>query len=544
MIERTPLAKSTWGRLAVVEATPTHTHGHGKSPHRFAYTGPNGVRLFVLLATAGVLAAWIPALLHRSFDPDEFEHSHAAWCVFRGMVPYRDFFEHHTPWYYYVLLPLFHAFDVSGSVGSAKHFLLCGRVLSLGLTVVSVLLVSRIGRLWERRDVGLWAGLLLVAQPMFFEKSIEIRPDVLALPGLAGCLWLLLRGLAKCRDARIAGRWYFFAGGASLGAAIMCTQKMLFVLPGLLLGLAIWTLAAGKTAASDASSGTGPRFRILLTLMFLAGLSVPIGLTWAAFALHHAGNELITNNFVLNAKWKPIETYQIYRLIFTSWPMLVLGLLGGALSLARCFRSAVRPWGELLLLCTLVGLFAGLWVIPSAHGQYYLMALPLVCLFAAQALLWLVARVRDRARPALLVLALSPLAVLPARGLRDSFRPRNDGQLARLEYVFAHTEPDDLVMDGWQGTGVFRPHAFYYFFLHSETLAMLPRPQLAAYLTALELGKIQPRLIAMDWNLRTLGPRFESFVRSHYFTNDGFLYFRRGLQRSPPGSLLRRIRAF
>ncbi|HEX7500354.1 MAG TPA: hypothetical protein VF524_08615 [Polyangia bacterium] len=50
-----------------------------------------GSRYFVLLAIAGFFLARIPVLPHRLFDPDELEHAHAAWCVFKGMIPYKDF---------------------------------------------------------------------------------------------------------------------------------------------------------------------------------------------------------------------------------------------------------------------------------------------------------------------------------------------------------------------------------------------------------------------------------------------------------------------
>jgi hypothetical protein len=105
---------------------------------------------------------------------------------------------------------------------------------------------------------------------------------------------------------------------------------------------------------------------------------------------------------------------------------------------------------------------------------------------------------------------------------------RNDGQLARLRFVFENTEPEDVVMDGWQGMGVFRPHAFHYFFLHPETVAMLPRPHLDAYLDALESGAVRPKLIAVDRNLASLGPRFQGFVTKNYVTHDGLFYFPRG----------------
>ena len=129
------------------------------------------------------------------------------------------------------------------------------------------------------------------------------------------------------------------------------------------------------------------------------------------------------------------------------------------------------------------------------------------------------------ARAAVLVVALIPLALLPVLALHEAFGQRNDRQLARLRTVLESTKPTDLVMDGWEGTGVFRPHAFHYFFLHEEAVAMLPRPRLNAYLDDLESGKNRPTLIAMDENLTTLGPRFLTFVKRHYVSGDGFFYF-------------------
>jgi hypothetical protein len=89
---------------------------------------------------------------------------------------------------------------------------------------------------------------------------------------------------------------------------------------------------------------------------------------------------------------------------------------------------------------------------------------------------------------------------------------------------------------------VFRPHAFHYFFLHPETVAMLPRKQLDAYLDALERAEIRPRMIAMDMNLRALGPRFRSFVGTSYGSTDGFFFFPNGFWQPRQGGLLRAIR--
>jgi hypothetical protein len=480
------------------------------------------------IAIACVLLSWIPAIRHRYFDPDELEHSHAAWCVSKGMLPYQDFFEHHTPWYYYVLRPFVRAFRVAVSVEGATHFLLFGRVLSAVLAGLSLVLVCRMGRLWQGRGVGLLAAVFLVTQPVFFQKAVEIRPDMLALPLFLAGACLLLQVLAAKADAAMAGARVGFLAGLFLGAAIMCTQKMLFVLPGLVAGLAIWSFLGGGAAQARAHA------RVTMALAFLAGVVVPPALTWAGFAAYGAGDAFITNNFLLNAKWKPAETDGARKLLVGSWPVLALGLTGAGVSVWCFIRSGWRQQSDALLLLVMIGLLAGLLVMPSPHAQYFLMPLPLICLFAARGLFFLIECVPRPVRATLWGVALISLLVLPARAARHVLDSQNDGQLARLRYVFSMTRPDDVVMDGWQGLGVFRPHAFRYFFLHPETRAMLPPREWDAYLDALERGRIRPKLVAMDPNLAALGPRFKSFVERNYWTTDGFLYFRAGPLRPPP----------
>ena len=476
--------------------------------------GSNRSLRWMLLAIAGFFLARIPLLPSRIFDPDELEHSHAAWCLFRGMLPYRDFFEHHTPWYYYTLRPLFRWFTVDTSFESARHFLLVGRVLSFALTVLSVLLVYRLGRRWDDRRLGALAALFLVEQPVFLQKTLEMRPDVPALLFFLVGLGALLRALEGPGALQQRLRW-FAGSGLSLGAGIMYTQKLLFALPGLLLGLGLWWLSGDR--------GPSRRARALRIAVFLLGVGVPFAATWGVFALHGGGGPFIANNFLLNAHWKRAATGQLLKLIETSAPVLILSLLGMVATLQSSFRSPRRDHREVLLLCTVLGLFAGVAVIPTAQRQYYLPALPIVCFFAAQGLLLLVDRARKPGR--WLLLWLIPLSVLPVLALGEASVSRNDLQFARLRQVFESTQPTDLVMDGWQATAVFRPHAFYYFFIHDELLPMLSQPRIDAYLDDLESGRIRPKLIALDEHLVALGPRFLRFVAAHYLSRDGVLYF-------------------
>ncbi len=173
---------------------------------------------------------------------------HAAWCWSKGLIPYKDFFEHHTPWYYALLRQLLRWFHVDNSFDGAHHFLLLARVVSLALAAGSLALVTRIGRTWESRRVGLLAAFLLITQPFFFKKNVELRPDVLGLPFFLASLWALLRGLSPELSIGWRRRSWFVFAGLCLGGAAMCTQKMLFVLPGVLAGLGLWVLVEERWA--------------------------------------------------------------------------------------------------------------------------------------------------------------------------------------------------------------------------------------------------------------------------------------------------------
>jgi hypothetical protein len=217
----------------------------------------------------------------------------------------------------------------------------------------------------------------------------------------------------------------------------------------------------------------------------------------------------------------------------TSWPILVLALVGASVAMYRFSRAGQRRYGDVLLLCTLAGLVAGIVLVPVVYEQYCLVPLSIACLFAATGLSFLnellveplAKSAQERARSWFLVCAILPLLVLPVLNLGWSFNHRNDRQLARLRYVFEHTRPADSVLDGWLGTQLFRPHPLYYFFMHRELLGSLSEREKEAYLGPLETGKVRPSLITLDDELLALGPRFSSFLRSRYATSDGLFYF-------------------
>jgi hypothetical protein len=287
----------------------------------------------------------------------------------------------------------------------------------------------------------------------------------------------------------------------------MCTQKLLFVLPGAFVGLGLWSLAGGRRIFVS---------RFLALLAVLGGIAIPASLTWVGFTLAGGGRQFIANNFLLNARWSPVVGEQLLLVLETSWPILILCLLGASVSMVRFYHSDRRSYGDVLLLTILAGLIVGIRVVPVAHRQYYLPQLPIVAIFGARGLRFLVELAQERFRAWLLACAILPFLIWPVIDLRNALRSRNDEQLADIGYVYQHTQPTDLVMDGWRGTGIFRPSALYHFFIHEELLAMLSEADKEAYASAMETGKIRPRLIALDENLIGLGPRFVRFVYRNY----------------------------
>src|SRR5262249_8528041 len=155
-------------------------------------------------------------------------------------------------------------------------------------------------------------------------------------------------------------------------------------------------------------------------------------------------------------------------------------------------------------------------------AQYFLMVLPLVALLAAETLVAgagaLGATSARRGAivgaVALVAVTVSPLATLAGR-LRPE-RPRVPAQLARLRAVMDATTPDQTVLDGFTGAGVFRPHAWYYFFLHDEIRRLLGAPEIGRLRAALREGEIAPALVILDDDVAQLPDEIVSFLRENY----------------------------
>ncbi|HOE13033.1 MAG TPA: glycosyltransferase family 39 protein [bacterium] len=495
-----------------------------------------------LSLAAVILLIRIPEFLYRLFDPDEFEHLHAAFCINNGMVPYRDFFEHHTPLFWMGLQPLYLFFE------NPIRMLLAGRLLMFFVTVGIVLVTCQLSSLLYGRCVGVISVLLLICIQMFVEKSMEIRPD-----GLETLFWLLFLQLG-IRAIHSERGFVYFLFGICAGISILFSQK---VIPGIAGVFLAWRLLNIKPQKER------PPLTLSRFALFSAGVLLPVVLTGLLFLFFGAFGAFVHRCFLFNALWE-IRTgpFPVCLEFVRENPMVfALGVVGILYLLRNCREAPENA----LLLGSLAGTGVGIIWIPIMQRQYLMLLYPLWAICAAK---WMADRVlyekqkssriydflfavllgvslaisstEDgrpfgnhlfillifvgtcvfsvlflRVREALTVFIVMVISLGPILKPLQPNYVRNTAQKEYIRLIDEETDPDDCVLDGWSGYAFFRPHAYYYFFLHPEIRAMLTGDELDKnVIEAIQRNK--PKIIIYDSNLRSLPSSVNEHIRSHY----------------------------
>jgi hypothetical protein len=520
-----------------------------------------------LIGAAYLLRIWL--LQVRDFNPDEFEHMHDAWLFAKGMFPYRDYFEVHPPWLYFLLWPLFHLFDVENGSAGAVAILFFTRGCMWLVTGICLALTFHLGTLWRDVRVGCVSALFLANARMFTQTTLQIRPDVPATAFWLAALIATTQAVRAREPTVWRARGLFTLAGLLLGAATMCTQKVLYAAPGFGVAL-LWYIL-------DPRSRGDLRSRLVGVLHAGTGFAIPIALTFAYFAAHQAGAAFIDALVIKPLRWKvhfPPDSY-VRQLVRQDPFVAALAVVGFARAGARMFRTPEFLRGDPICVLSALALFVGAFRIGIPYQQYFDSLMPLGAVLGAgffiealdglaawlgnerphrpwnletvaavAGLVFVLALVLAVARPdvghvplyiGLWVVALAAaswsllrqrvswaaavllvaLSAYPLDQMRWVARDNTD-TLAEIRYVLDHSGPTDICMDGFSGRGVFRPHAYYYYMLHREIRATLSEQDRAALLSGLESGAVAPKLIFLDDDLRNVSPSITSFLEAHY----------------------------
>src|SRR5205814_4504605 len=79
-------------------------------------------------------------LFHHQVDSDEPQHLHVAWAWTKGLVPYRDVFDNHTPLFHHLAAPFV------ALAGERADIVLLARFAMLPFFAAALALVASIGR--------------------------------------------------------------------------------------------------------------------------------------------------------------------------------------------------------------------------------------------------------------------------------------------------------------------------------------------------------------------------------------------------------------
>ena len=454
---------------------------------RFKISAPLERRLAILLI-ALLVAAKIAYVYTYRADSDETQHLHVVWGWAHGFLPYRDFFDNHSPLFQFLCSPFLRL------LGERADIVLLMRWVMIPLYLLCLWLVYRMGTILYSRRLAVWAAILTGAYPIFFTKSTEFRTDD---------LWMLiwLFALLPLIKSPLNGRSTFLAGLA-LGACFATSMKTSALL--ICLGVAVTLILLAKTARKQRVNW----MRLLRLLMiFLIGMTIVPAVVIAYFAGQGALPDLyygvIEHNLVPGFfRLDVSKRIQVFALPFF---LSVLGAYFAARYPANDRATQDRRMVLALAAAALALMFGLYWPIIEPHD--ILPLAPLVFLTAAPALAR--ALKSGETSPAL---ALPFLAGVELVVLLASSPPRLhalDETTTLISDVLKLTSKEDYVMDA-KGESVFRRRATYYV-LEGVTLRRL------------ELGLIKDdipeRLMAtrapVASVLRT-PPRAHAFIEQNY----------------------------
>jgi hypothetical protein len=453
--------------------------------------------LAALVALAVVLRVGV--VVNRRIDPDESQHLHVAWLVMQGQVPYRDFWEHHLPFFYYGMAPLTAWLTERPEVYFAARLLMCL------LGAAAVVLTWRLAR---RLSVNgaVWAAVVLLFLPQFAETSTETRPDV---PALVAHLASLLP-LVRWREGR--GPGWLWAVGAGQGMALALSLKAVFGLIGVLV-LVVVAPPAGPGFRNGrlgclARLGGG----LAAVLAVLVGGFAAIG---GAAALRGLHRDVVRDSLAFG------DFEKTWFILGSEVGALLAAALGLGLVLrVRGVAILRHPVHGALLLPTVTSVAILLLPrTPAVYQHAWLPLLPVVAVYAGLALATLVewAR-RDPScwRIGTAVTAIVAAVLVPAgETMIFAVRDQNASDLALMRAELRLACPGEPVLDG-TALYVFRPAAYRYGTLIRGVREWVARGIIAEEVIADDMRAARAPVAHADFRVRGMIGPVADVLRRHY----------------------------
>jgi hypothetical protein len=311
--------------------------------HRVYRSGKNLSLAPVIILNFALFAAW-GALSEMNHDDVAFLHF--SWLISQGLVPFRDFWEHHSPFLPLLLAPVMNFAPKSAAIYDLA------RIFSGGVFLINAFLGWRISRLvWEDK-ARLSVYLLLVSSAGIFGHYFLLRPDILM-------TFFILSAVFICLKIKNSGIFSYFLVGISFGLAMsfITKQYLLIFLPVTAIWLGEKPGRAGKLTAYVVGFGAG----IAPLLYYLIGMGI-LG-------------DFVSWVFLFNSKNLKIGVH---------FPLVILAAgLWGVYVLTRRFRESRNMRAGILVCAFILSTISSLTTTSDLDGLYYLGFWYFICAIAA-----------------------------------------------------------------------------------------------------------------------------------------------------------------
>jgi hypothetical protein len=473
------------------------------------------MRLAMRRLAPGVLAAIlllaivlrVGVVANRRIDPDESQHLHVSWLLSQGQIPYRDFWEHHLPFFQYAMAPL------TAGLTDRPAVYFAARAVMVALAAIAAWLTWLLARRLSA-DGAVWALIILLFLPQFAETSTETRPDVPALVANLASLVALVRWRETDRP-----RWLWTAG-VWQGIALALALKTVFGLAGVVM------IVVGTTRAAE----YGWRGRVGSLARLSGGLGLALGalfgglwMVGGAAMLQGLYEDVVRDSlgFVDFGKARPMFGSEVGAFVAA-----VLGLV--LVLRVRGLGILRHPVHAVLLLPTLSSVVMLLLPrTPAVYQHAWLPLLPVVAVYAGLTLATLGEWARQEPaswRKGLAAMAIVLAVVVPAgETVIFAVRDQNAADLSLMRRELRLACPGEAVLDG-TALSVFRPAAYRYGSLIRGVREWVARGVISEETIADEMRAARAPVAHIDFRiLGMIGP-VADVLRRHYTAGpDGLL---------------------
>jgi dolichyl-phosphate-mannose-protein mannosyltransferase len=429
------------------------------------------VKILLLL----VLFVRVLFTFHRSLNADEFQHLHNAWMIHLGFLPYRDFWDNHTPLLAVWIAPLL------GFIGPGVSSVLIMRVLLSFCALLVLIPVYKIARAWIDEETAWMAVLVLGLSEIFMQKTIEVRPDFALSFFFLMSLWICIRNPA-----------HNLAGGLMLGVAALFSPKALIAL-----------IAAGLLLPFAQQPVPFPK-RIKRAMIYGIGFAIPIAGLAAYFYSKNALSDFVRCTLLENLSYP--DTRNPFFLLFPqNLTLLLLSLIGVGLWFHK------NRWPQPLSVLFSIGILLFLllaFVMPAPFSQSALMFLPIFAIGAAYAI--------QQSTGVLKVLAVIAGILVPIVTvvIENPLKNSNTSQFELMKYVLRNSPRNASIFDG-NAAYIFRKQSYYYGSLVEGVRQRIQKGSIRASIPK-SLAYNGCAMIIDDERVADLPDDFQSFFRNNY----------------------------